>query len=371
MRCRAPDVSLIDRLWYGDGAADIAGRALLAPVTWILGAATASRNALYDAGVLRERRSALPALSVGNLSVGGTGKTPVSAWAAQQLRAAGARPAVVLRGYGGDEPLVHARLNPDVTVIADGDRVRGVELARVRGADCVILDDAFQHRRIARVADWVLVSAEQWRRQSRTLPSGPLREPVASLARADILLVTRKTASLGLAQEIADRLSGRLSGGASAAAVVHLAPDALVDTASTDRHQLSYLAGRSVVAVAAVGLPLEFVRQLEAAGARVTPVAYRDHHRFSAADVQRIVRLAKGRDGVVCTLKDAVKLAPLWAPATAPLWYVSQRAVVERGSAALAASLALVLTARSGVSPTAGSAGPSSPGHGHRSSTAD
>jgi tetraacyldisaccharide 4'-kinase len=302
--------------------------------------------------------------------VGGTGKTPLAAWAAARLAAAGARPAVVLRGYGDDEPLVHAKLNPEVIVVADPDRVRGVERARTQGADCAILDDAFQHRRIRRTADWVLVAAEQWRDGLRSLPAGPQRESAASLRRADVLVVTRKSAPREVADEVAGALASSLRAGAGVA-ICHLAPYAIVDARSGAREPLSWLDGREVTAVAAVGAPDAFFAQLAAQGATLEPLAFADHHAFDAADVARIARSGARHAGVVCTLKDAVKLAPLWPPSGPPLWYVSQRAVVERGGAVLDASLEVILAARVAAPPTAGSAGPSSPPHGHRSSTAD
>jgi tetraacyldisaccharide 4'-kinase len=358
-----------DEVWYGQGPAARAARGLLAPGGWLFAGVAAARNALYDRGLLATHPSALPVLSLGNLTVGGTGKTPVAAWAAERLRASGARPTIVLRGYGGDEVLVHGRLNPDVPVVADADRVRGVATARALGADCAILDDAFQHRRAARTADWVLVAAERWRDGLRPLPAGPMREPVGSLGRAHLLVVTRKTATLEAAEEIARRLGELVPSGAWA--VCHLAPEALVDARSGGTRPLAWLAGRPLVAVAAVGMPDAFFDQLASHGARLDRVAFRDHHSFGASDVAALLRRVEGRQGVVCTLKDAVKLAPLWPAAAPPLWYVSQRAVVERGASALDASLGVILAAREGVSPTAGPAGPSSPAHGHRPSIAD
>src|SRR5947209_4914386 len=106
MRCRAPpDMTIVERIWYGDGPIARALGAALAPAGWGFAGVAAVRNALYDHGVLRSFPAAIPALSLGNLSVGGTGKTPIAAWAAARLASAGARPAVVLRGYGDDEPL--------------------------------------------------------------------------------------------------------------------------------------------------------------------------------------------------------------------------------------------------------------------------
>jgi len=363
-------VGAVERIWQGAGPSARLTRALLAPAGRAYGAIASVRNALYDRGLLRSRTPALPVLSVGNLSVGGTGKTPLSAWAAARLAAMGRRPAIVLRGYGDDEPLVHAKLNPEVLVVTDADRVRGVERARELGADCAILDDGFQHRRIRRSADWVLVAAEQWHDGLRLLPAGPLRESPASLGRADVLIVTRKSASPDQADAVASRLGRWLPDG-GAIAVCHLAPYAIVDVSTAHREPLGWLAGRDLTAVAAVGAPDAFFAQITAQGATLDPYPFPDHHAFDARDVERIVRSGERRGGVICTLKDAVKLAPLWPRAGPTLWYVSQRAVVERGGAALDASLESMLAARAAASPTAGSAGPSSPEHGHRSSTAD
>ena len=357
-------MSSIEQVWYGDGTAERLMRAALAPAAWGYGAIAAARNVLYDLGVLRSYSAALPVLSLGNLTVGGTGKTPVAAWAAARLKAVGAHPAIVLRGYGGDEPLVHARLNPDVVVVTDADRVRAVGRARDLGADCAILDDGFQHRRVRRTADWVLVAAEQWRDGLRSLPAGPLRETDRSLRRADVLVVTRKSAPRALADDVAARLARSLRPG-GAIAICHLAPFAVVDIATAQRHPLSWLEGRNLTAVAAVGVPAAFFAQLVAQGATLAAMPFPDHHAFNARDVARILRSAEGRSGVVCTLKDAVKLAPLWPRAGPTLWYVSQRAVVERGGAALDASLEAILAARVAAPPTAGLAGPGSPVHGH------
>lgn len=333
----------IEEIWFDEGDAGRRMRQRLAPASWLYGRVTALRNALYDRGLLRAHAPVIPALALGNLSVGGTGKTPVAAWAAQQLKLRGAHPAIVLRGYGDDEPLVHARLNPDVPVVADADRVRGAMTAASRGADCVVLDDAFQHRRIARVADWVLVAAEQWRDDARLLPAGPLRELPSALRRASVVIVTRKIATAEAAASIAERLSKHVPGGAWA--VMHLAPDAIVRLDGT-RAPLGALAGKRIVGVAAIGAPRAFFGQLRALGAVVDEMPFPDHHRFTVTDVTAMTRRAEGGDGVVCTLKDAVKLVPLWRGADAPLWYVSQTAAVDRGRAHLDASLEAVLTAR-------------------------
>ncbi len=360
----------IEEIWRDERWRGRVVRGVLAPAGWAYGMVGGVRNSLYERGLLPSHDAPLPVLSLGNLSVGGTGKTPMASWAAARLHEAGACPAIVMRGYGDDEPLVHERLNPGLIVVTDPDRVRGAARARAEGADCAILDDGFQHRRLRRIADWVLVPAEQWRPGLRLLPAGPLREPVGSLRRANLLVVTRKSASRERAEEVATTLAGALREGAGVA-VCHLAPHALVDALNARREALTWLAGRAVVAVAAVGAPGSFFAQLGALGAAVQPLAFDDHHAFDAREIEQIVRAAASRDGVVCTLKDAVKLAPLWPRAGPTLWYVSQRVVVERGSAALDASLEGILAARAGVTSTAGPAGQSSFPNGHRSSTAD
>jgi tetraacyldisaccharide 4'-kinase len=348
-------MSALERLWYGDSAGARLIRAGLAPAELLYGAAVRVRGALYDRGVLASHRVALPVLAIGNVSVGGTGKTPVAAWAVSRLREQGARPALLLRGYGDDEPLVHQTLNPGVPVITDADRVRGATAAQSAGADCVVLDDAFQHRRLARTADWVLLSAERFERSTRLLPAGPLREPVRAIGRADVVVVTRKTEPREHAARIAAKLEFTRD---VVTAVIHLAPSGVVDARDGTARPLEVLRNTRLAAVAAVGEPAAFFTQLRDAGAReVIGQSYRDHHRFSADDVRRILHAAASADAVVCTLKDAVKLAPLWPVDVLPLWYVSQRAEVERGAHVLDASLALLLGARASTPSTAGAAG--------------
>ena len=171
-----PEMRGMERLWFSPDPAARALRAALMPLELLYAGAVTVRGKLYDSGVLATRAAAIPAVSVGNLTVGGTGKTPISAWLARQLVKRGATPAVVLRGYGNDETLVHRLLNPDIVVLTSTDRAAGIERAAERRCDMAVLDDAFQHRRAARVADVVLVSAERWGERRHLLPAGPWRE---------------------------------------------------------------------------------------------------------------------------------------------------------------------------------------------------
>jgi Tetraacyldisaccharide-1-P 4''-kinase len=254
-------------------------------------------------------------------------------------------------------------------VVVDPDRVAGARRAMEQGADCVILDDAFQHRRIARVSDWVLVSADRWTNDLRVLPAGPLREPIDGLARADMLVITRKHATLATAEGIGEQLLARYP--RLHLAVCHLTPAGLRGATFEGSEPVSWLRGRRLLATAAVGDPEAFIAQLRDEGAELRTRMFSDHHAFTTRDVTELTRLAVGLEGVVCTLKDAVKLGPLWPAAAPPLWYVSQIAVVERGSPLLDRALDAVLAARQAGSSTAGPAGQSSLKNGHRSSIAD
>lgn len=321
----------IERIWAADGPAAWA----LTPLSWLFGAATATRNLLFDLGLLRSRSLGLPTISVGNLSVGGTGKTPVAAWVAQRLLAAGARPAILLRGYGDDEPQVHRLLTPGIPVIADADRVRGAAAARAQGATVLVLDDAFQHRQAHRDVDLVLVAAEQ-RAARRLLPAGPLREGKGALRRASLLVVTRKSASRGDAEACAAEWTG--FAGAPESAVLALAPRELVAASADEGREplaLSSLRGCAVLAISAIGNPEAFESQLTELGALVTAARYPDHHPFSAADLTALAAGAAPEMLVVCTLKDAVKLGNRWPRQAPPLWYLSQAVEVEYGAASL------------------------------------
>jgi len=325
---------MIGDVWTGNRPVDRAVRIALAPAERAYQGIVALRGALYDAGIIRARRSHIAAISVGNLTVGGTGKTPVSAWIAARLSDIGMTPAIVLRGYGGDEPLVHARLNKSIPVIVNKDRVAGIREAALAGANVVVLDDAFQHRRAARDIDVVLVSADQWTGSHRLLPAGPWREPLSAIRRASIAIITRKIAS----DSQRDAVSAAISDAAPLIpqAVVRLIPAGLVRADDEDSTQpLSHLRGKRVLAVAAVGNPGAFVRQIEALGAVVVPHLFPDHHAFSRADIAAIVVPGEGADIALCTLKDAVKLAALWPADAPPLWYVSQLLEVESGTVAI------------------------------------
>jgi tetraacyldisaccharide 4'-kinase len=320
---------VIDWLWYSDSVTAAGGRAVLRPLSAVYRAATAARNVMYDRGTLATIVPALPTISVGNLSVGGTGKTPFSSWLAGRLEEQGIRAAIVMRGYGEDEPLVHSLLNPRVPVVVDADRVRGVERAAAEGARVAVLDDGFQHRRVRRSSDIVLMSADRWRGAATLLPAGPYREGLGALKRASIAVLVSKAAPdermANLSAAIGEVVPGLPT------AVVRLIPRDLVQVNGSLREPLDALSGATVLLATAIGDPRALVAQLELLGARVTGEVYRDHHRFTDSDAARIAARAAGSDRVVCTLKDAVKLGPLWTEGYPALWYISQQVILDRG----------------------------------------
>jgi len=255
-------------------------------------------------------RLPLPAIAVGNLSVGGTGKTPLAAWIAEYCAARGRPAAILLRGYGGDEPLVHRRLAPRAVVVANPDRVAAAGVARAQGAQICVLDDAYQLTGVARDLNIAVVSAESAAGSPWPLPAGPWRERWDALDRADLIVVTRKHASAGAAAAVADGLARSRPRVPACIAALELSH--LEGMRSAAHHELDILAGRGVVAAAGIADPLSFGAQLRAAGAIVQLVAYQDHHPYAPAGVERLARAARGGDYVVVTEKDAVKLRARW-----------------------------------------------------------
>lgn len=342
----------VERVWYGDDVVASISRAILVPAERVFRGVVGARDILYDAGWLPTHDTSIPALSIGNLTVGGSGKTPVAAWIARGLVARGLHPAIVLRGYGVDEPLVHKQLNPDVAVVTNPDRVAAVAEASRDGADVAVLDDAFQHRRVRRIADLVLVSADRWTPEVHLLPAGPWREPLKAIRRATLVIVTRKAVD----EKAVEAVHQRLSQIAPLIPRVSIRFDLgeLTDVRDSTTRPVASLAGTTVRAVLSIANPAAFIRQLEQLGARVQPAIYPDHHNFSEADIAKIVSEHDGIDWFVCTLKDAVKLSPHWPRLAPSLWYVSQHVMVERGVGGIERLLDDVVRARQKTPSTAG-----------------
>jgi len=256
---------------------------------------------MYDSGVMPLQRVPVPVISVGNLTVGGSGKTPLSGWLLKELTARGERPALVSGGYGDDEIHLHRRWAPDALVIAEEDRAYGAWKAARKGATVVVLDDGFQHRRLARDLDIVLLASNTPQRP-HLLPRGPFREPFSSLRRAGVVVLTRK-GSHDRTDELEIRIDPFLRESPVKVAFARGGWEDLKGSEATPP-QGEYLA------VAGIGDPDSFSRVLrDATGRPGDLLPFPDHHPYSWRDVQTMLDLAGSRT-IVTTEKDAVKLSP-------------------------------------------------------------
>lgn len=295
--------ALVRASWAGAATPAWLG-VLLVFLGWGYGWGVWLRNQLFDRGWRRSTRVGVPVISMGNLAVGGTGKTPLSAWLVSQLADGPNRPALLMRGYGVDEVELHRLWNPDVPVVVDPDRSAGALRAISQGAQVLVMDDGFQHRALARDLDIVLIAAEH-PLPLHTLPRGPYRESVAALGRADVVVITQRTASLEVVSSWRKRLQ-------ETAPAVLMAVAALRPAGwGTIRGESAQAPTGEVMAVAGVGQPEAFRSMLAAELHQdVELMAFGDHHDYDGADVERIRRGAGPRT-IVMTEKDAVKLQAL------------------------------------------------------------
>ncbi len=289
------------------------------------GGAVRLRNRFYDRQAL-VRRAPIAVVSVGNLTVGGTGKTPLVAWLVRSLEAQGRRPAVVSRGYGGDagrgprivssgdgprmgpdrcgdEPFLLARSLPGVPVIVGADRLAGAIVASEIGADVVVLDDGFQHRRLARAFDLVLVDASNPFGNYRLLPAGILREPIAGVSRADAVLITRSRPGESLM--VIERVVRRFNPRAPILRAAHRR------VGFVDREGKAVSIPRRVVAFCGIGSPATFADDLEREGLDLVALrVFGDHHRYSDDDLRGLSDAARNVGAVlVTTEKDMARLS--------------------------------------------------------------
>jgi tetraacyldisaccharide 4'-kinase len=316
-------------------------RLALLPVSGIWRGAMAARGLAYRQGWLAVHDLPLPSVGVGNLTVGGSGKTPIAIWIARYYVGQGVTPGILLRGYGGDETLVHRHAVPEALVVADPDRAAGAERALANGAQVLILDDAYQRLDVHRDLNLAVMSAETTRAVRWSLPAGPWREGWAALDRADAVIVTRKRATQEAATDLARSLEARVQG---PVAIAHLGLRSLEGLVSGIKQPASALAGKRVVAASGIGDPDAFVAQVKATGAAVQVATWKDHHVYREEDVAWLAHAARRADRVVITQKDAVKLRDRW-PASAPEPFVAVLDLEwEEGGDRIVAALDAVVT---------------------------
>jgi len=347
-------VSARDRLTRGWERGATAGGALIAMAA-AYRAVLGARDWLYACGVLRSRSLDCPVVSIGNLTVGGTGKTPAVELAVRTLIDLGHRPGVLSRGYGrrgggvqvvadaasirldaeeaGDEPFLLARRLPGVPVVVGANRYEAGRLARARfGVTAVVLDDGFQHRTLRKDLEVLMVrAAEPWG-NGRLLPGGPLREPVGRLARAGLVVAT---GAHGIDEAAA--VSATVARVAPAVPVLTAAhvPTECFESSAMRVVPVAALREGRLVGFAGIGSPDRFRHTLHEAGAAVVDFReFPDHHWYTREDLARLERRAAELDahGFVTTEKDWVRLHRLPAPKR-PVYVLRVRLALTSGDA--------------------------------------
>ncbi len=309
------------------------GRGALGAIALGYAAAIGIRNAGYAFRLLPVHRLACRVVCVGNVTVGGTGKTPTVAMLARRLSAAGSRVCILLRGYGrtgtgvavvsdgqdllldwrqaGDEAVLLGRLLPGIPVLVGADRVEAGNLALRRfGPDTILLDDGFQHRRLYRDVDLVLLDATDPFGGGHLLPRGRLREPPGALRRAQAILLSRADQASALA-ELRRRLE-RMAPGIPQVLTRHR-PTGLAGLAGGEARPPEALRGARVLAVSGIANPAGFHRTLADLGAVLAgTLAFPDHHPYGRDDLRRVESMARevGAEAIVTTEKDAVRMPP-------------------------------------------------------------
>jgi tetraacyldisaccharide 4'-kinase len=296
----------VEARWYGN----IGVLAILLPLSWAFALLAKLRRLAYRSGMFKRPELPVPVVVVGNVSVGGTGKTPVVAWLAEELAAAGFRPGIVSRGYGGtpnavptlirgqsadevgDEPLLLSRLSRSPVCVCR-DRVAAVNALAEQGVDVVISDDGLQHYRMRRHVELIVVDGDRGFGNGRLLPAGPLREPVSRMVEADAVLVNGGV--------------GRVAG-----IKFGLEESNPVELCSNEPRPWVEFTGVRVWCVAGIGNPTRFRTILEARGLSVDMAEVPDH---GTADLKKLLELR--HQPIFMTEKDAVKYpqpeANIWA----------------------------------------------------------
>lgn len=325
--------SLVDRLWYGKGRP----LGILAPLSWLYRAVSESRR--RKAWTARAEALPVPVVVVGNITAGGTGKSPLTAWLVTELRASGWKPVVLSRGYGGKSTqyplLVNADSNPSeagdepvmlaqstgTPVVVDPLRRRGAVWALEQGlGDILVCDDGLQHYQLPRDVELAVFDGERGVGNGALIPVGPLREPVSRLSSVDFVVINGGDYQACAHIDAFDGIEH---------AEIHtmaLEPFSLTNLKTGKTLPLGALNGQAVKAVAGIGNPDRFFDTLRSLGAEVSEAPFPDHHTFKLEELE-----AQAGQWVVMTAKDAVKCRSF---ATENAWVFTVQARVSREFAA-------------------------------------
>lgn len=321
--------SLVDRLWYGKGRPLLA----LTPLSWLYRAIAESRR--RKAVEAHTQTLSVPVVVVGNITAGGTGKSPLTAWLVNAMQSAGWRPVVLSRGYGGyssdypllvtedtlpslagDEPVMLAQAT-GVPVVVDPDRLRGAAYALDNAlGDVLISDDGLQHYRLPRDIELSVFDGSRGVGNGALIPVGPLREPVDRLETVDFVIVNGATVSDDEGRVPPEALSGIEHPHMYA---MDLQPTRLVNLKTGETRSPETLMGQKIRSIAGIGNPTRFFDTLKALGAKQIAVPFPDHHRFRPEDLG-----TESGHLLVMTAKDGVKCRS-FAPDNAWVLYVEAR----------------------------------------------
>ena len=316
-------------LWMRDEAIGPIPHLLLLILSLFYGAAVRVRLFLYSVRILWRKKLPCAVVSIGNITVGGTGKTPVVIYLADYFLSAGKKVVILSRGYGGlaskkepvvvsdgvkillgpaeagDEPYLMAGRLKGVPVVISPDRVKGGRLAVERfSPDVILLDDGYQHIRLKRDVNILLVDSIEGFGNGFLLPRGILREPLGGLKRADAAMVKGGNLRRQDRELLKEYDIPVLS--------FEYRPSSVIEARLGAEVEVEMLKGKRVLAIAGVANPNPFFKSLEKLGAHVADtLAYPDHHAYTAGDIDDIAKAAKGADIVLTTEKDAVKLKSL------------------------------------------------------------
>jgi len=304
-------------------------------LAWLFGLMIRVRGLLYDHDILRSRKLPYPVICVGNLTFGGTGKTPLVAYLAVRLKESGYTPAVLSRGYKrklgssallvsdgnqvlgtpktcGDEPYLLARKLEGIVVAVGKNRFKaGQAVGKQPGRPVFILDDGFQHLKLDRNLDLLLIDGSRPLKNEALMPVGKLREPLSAMARADAIIVTREHLIADLPELVRE-----IRGWNPTAPIFPFSHeiDEVYDLKNQMRRSLSEFRGQRMIALAAIGNPTQFLKDLELTGISVQDrFLYRDHHPFSQLELENVLKRCQESSamGVITTQKDAVRLQGL------------------------------------------------------------
>jgi tetraacyldisaccharide 4'-kinase len=293
----------------------------------VYGAAIALRNRKFDGGNGAQAFDR-PVISIGNITTGGTGKTPLVAWLARQLIEARVEPLIAMRGYGArhgevsDEQAEYRATLPDPHVVANPKRASAIReyLESHLDVQAIVLDDGFQHRQIKRDLDLVLIDATADTFEDRLLPAGNLREPVANLHRADAVIVTHADFEISDLNAQVERHHGRPPIAWCRHVWTHL--DFFDRSSRPESVEVNWLRGKRIITMLGIGRPASVQRQLHATGAQIVKaIPARDHQKYDHDSLNAVLMAGRMCDALVVTHKDWVKLAKVidWEKFSLPI----------------------------------------------------